>query len=38
MNKQMSKYMAPPNPQGDRPRSMRSLAVSTTTTTTTTTT
>ena len=26
-NKQMSKYMAPPNPQGDRPRSMWSLAV-----------
>ena len=23
----MSKYTAPPNPQGDRPRSMRSLAV-----------
>jgi hypothetical protein len=26
-NKRMSKYTAPPNPQGDRPRSMRSLAV-----------
>src|SRR5437016_9077166 len=23
----MSKYTAPPNPQGDRPRSMRSLAI-----------
>ena len=27
MNKQISKYTAPPNPQGDRPQSMRSLAV-----------
>ena len=27
MNKQTSKYTAPPNPQGDRLRSMRSLAV-----------
>ena len=26
-NEQMSKYTAPPNPQGDRPRSMRSLAI-----------
>ena len=23
----MNKYTAPPNPQGDRPRSMRSLAI-----------
>ena len=27
MNKYMSKYTAPLNPQGDRPRSMQSLAV-----------
>ena len=27
MNKRTSKYTAPPNPQGDRPRSMRSLAI-----------
>ena len=27
-SKQTSKYTAPPNPQGDRPRSMRSLAIS----------
>ncbi|OCK99659.1 uncharacterized protein K441DRAFT_651794 [Cenococcum geophilum 1.58] len=26
-NERTSKYTAPPNPQGDRPRSMRSLAV-----------
>ena len=26
-SEQMSKYTAPPNPQGDRPRSMRSLAI-----------
>ena len=26
-SKRMSKYTAPPNPQGDRPRSMRSLAI-----------
>ena len=26
-NERMSKYTAPPNPQGDRPRSMRSLAI-----------
>ena len=26
-NEQMSKYTAPPNPQGNRPQSMRSLAV-----------
>ena len=27
MSKQMSKYTAPLNPQGNRPRSMQSLAV-----------
>ena len=27
MYKRTSKYTAPPNPQGNRPRSMRSLAV-----------
>ena len=26
-NERMSKYTAPSNPQGDRPRSMRSLAI-----------
>src|SRR6266567_2994099 len=26
-NKQISKYTAPPNPQGNRPRSMQSLAI-----------
>src|SRR6266571_8926567 len=26
-SEQTSKYTAPPNPQGDRPRSMRSLAI-----------
>src|SRR6266567_8928763 len=26
-NKRISKYMAPPNPQGDRPRSIQSLAI-----------
>ena len=27
MNERTSKYTAPPNPQGNRPRSMQSLAV-----------
>ena len=27
MNERTSKYTAPPNPQGDRPRSMQSLAI-----------
>ena len=27
MSERTSKYTAPPNPQGDRPRSMQSLAV-----------
>ena len=27
MSKQLSKYIAPPNPQGGRPWSMRSLAI-----------
>ena len=26
-NEQVNKYTAPPNPQGDRPQSMQSLAV-----------